>query len=125
MRTKVVCAALLIVSAVVGLVGCNCDGACALATAKVTQSAAVVKVVADPPCTAQVYLVDAGVQLVVSPQVPNVSGDVLSCQIYEWLSNGAELTAQASFKPGDGPCCSNAFQNGTLSSFVPPDGGAP
>src|SRR5262249_31951142 len=94
MCLKAVSLGLVMIGAAVGLVGC-CSGACRRASAVATESAPVVKVVADPPCTAEVELVDAGVQITVNPLMPHASGN-LSCQVYEWLSDGSELTAQAS-----------------------------
>lgn len=124
MRTNLVCLALMVAGAAVVLCGCGaCSADCAPAMPSVTENAAVVKVVSDPPCIANVTLTDTGVQISVLPNVTSVSGD-LSCQIYEWLSDGTERIAFASFQAGSGPCCSYTYANGTLSSFAPVDGGS-
>jgi hypothetical protein len=124
MRTNWVFLALALAGAAVGLygsIGCGCAVDCAIATPSVIASASVVKVVADPPCIADVSLVPGGVQIAVRPNAQQVSGD-LSCQVYAWLSDGTELVASASFQAGSGPCCSNVYGAGTLSQFAPLEG---
>jgi hypothetical protein len=128
MDTRARWLALLIAGLSMGLVGCGttCSGDCVPPTLFVRESAAVVRVVADPPCTAQVFQLDGAVQIgvTVSPYL-SVTAAPLSCQIYEWLSDGTELVAFASFTRGSGPCCSDVYADGTLSPFTPVDGGAP
>jgi hypothetical protein len=128
MNTRATCLALLIAGLPMGLVGCgsSCSADCVPPTLFVRQSAAVVKVVADPPCTAQVYELDGGVQIgvTVSPYL-SIAAGALSCQVYEWLADGTERVAFASFTRGSGPCCSDVYADGTLSSFAPVDGGSP
>jgi len=124
MRPKAICLALLMVTAATGLAGCQektCSGACAPLMLTVAQGSAVVKIVADPPCMAQVFLNDAGVRIYVAPQ--STGGGDLSCHVYEWLSDGTELTAEASFSADNAFCCEGVYDVGTLSSFVPLDGG--
>ena len=125
MRPQAICLALLMVAAATGLAGCrgsSCSAACAPLTLTVAQESAVVKVVADPPCMAQVFLHDGGVRIDVTPQ--SIGGSDLSCHVYEWLSDGTELTAQASFSTDNAPCCEGIYDVGTLSSFFPLDGGS-
>jgi hypothetical protein len=104
------------------LEGCvnNCNAACAIAQPTVFQSDApspVVKVVADPPCAASVATTDGGVQIMITLQ-PGPDSGPPECAVFEWLADGIELTAHASFSTGDG-CCQSAYSNGSLSSFVP------
>lgn len=99
----------------------QCAGACALAQPTVIQGdtpSPVVKVVADPPCVVNLTTRDSGLQLQVSLQ-GQPDADRPACALFEWLADGTELTATASFWKGDGPCCSDAFANGSLSPFVP------
>ena len=106
------------------LEGCGwggCNGICALTEPTVFQSdtpSPVVKVVADPPCIAKVATTNGGVQITVSLQWLLDAGPP-ECAIFEWLADGTELTAHASFWKGDGPCCSEVYANGSLSPFVP------
>ena len=101
--------------------GLSWNAACALAEPTVFQSdtpSPVVKVVADPPCIANVATTDGGIQITVSLQWSPDAGPP-ECAIFEWLADGTELTAHASFSKGDGPCCSEVYANGSLSPFVP------
>jgi hypothetical protein len=101
--------------------GVSCNVACGLAEPTVFQSdtpSPIVKVVADPPCTAKVATTDGGIEITVSLQRPPDAGPP-ECAIFEWLDDGTELTAHASFWKGDGPCCSDVYANGSVSPFVP------
>jgi hypothetical protein len=105
------------------IAGCDsmtCHVACAEAMPAVVQSASVVKVDADPPCTAAFAPVDGGVQIVVNSPAQIPAGEV-RCQVHEWLTDGTELTAQAWFSPGSG-CCQWVYASGGISAFAPVGG---
>lgn len=102
--------------------GCgSCSGACASAEPTIVQSdtpSPIVRIVADPPCVADVATTGGGVQIKVTLRQPLEAGPP-DCAIFEWLADGSELRAQASFSLGDGPCCQYAYSNGSISPFVP------
>lgn len=104
------------------LEGCStCTGACALSEPTVFQSdtpSPVMEVVADPPCKLDVATTDGGVLIKVS-LVWSPAAAPPECALFEWLADGTELTARASFSKGDDPCCEDAYANGSVSRFVP------
>jgi hypothetical protein len=103
------------------LEGCSCNAACALAEPTVSLSdtpSPVMQIVADPPCNADVTKTDGGVLIKVSLASSPDAGPP-ACALFAWLADGTELTARASFSKGDGPCCQDAYANGSVSPFVP------
>jgi len=52
------------------------------------------------------------------PRLP-LDGGPPDCAVFEWLADGSELRAEASFSLGDGPCCQYTYANGSISRFVP------
>jgi hypothetical protein len=112
--------AVMLVATDVGVVGCgSCSGACATAYGNADQTgltAPVVKVVANPPCTATVTPVDGGVHIHVTVDgKPTVS----SCQIFESLADDTELSAKFSYTISSDMCCDGFAVGGSALQFAP------